>query len=88
MKHDATDRFMRDTICCCYCAEGFLLLHHTLHHSRPLGSGNTVCRVFWPWTPFTNNRRKAGVICFNMSEQLLDLEIQFPRRGKEEGENW
>jgi len=32
MKHDATDRFMRDTIRCCYGTERFLQLYHTLHH--------------------------------------------------------
>jgi hypothetical protein len=36
MKHDATDRFMRDTICSCYDVQRFLQLHHTMHHSRPL----------------------------------------------------
>ena len=36
MKHDAADRFMRDSIGCCHCTERFLLLHHTLHHGRPL----------------------------------------------------
>src|SRR5258705_437856 len=51
MKQNATDRFMRDTICCCYCAERFFLLYHTMHHGRPLGSGNTVCGVLWPRTP-------------------------------------
>jgi hypothetical protein len=32
MKHDATDRFMRDTIRCCHGTERFFLLHHTMHH--------------------------------------------------------
>jgi hypothetical protein len=36
MKHDAADRFMRDTICGCYGAERFFLLYHTMHHGRPL----------------------------------------------------
>jgi hypothetical protein len=27
-------------------------------------------------------------MCFTVSEQLLYLEIQFPSRSKEEGENW
>ena len=36
MKHDAADRFMRDSICGCYGAERFFLLHHTLHDGRPL----------------------------------------------------
>ncbi len=36
MKQKATDRFVRDTIRGCYGAERFVLLHHTLHHGRPL----------------------------------------------------
>ena len=36
MKHDATDGFVRDTICGCYGAERFFLLHHTI--SRPSAS--------------------------------------------------
>ena len=88
MKHDATDRFMRDPIRGCYRAERFLLLHHTMYHSRPVFSWNTVCRVCWPWSTFANNRRRAGVICFTLSEQLLHLEIQCASWGKEEGENW
>ena len=88
MKKNATDRFMRDTIRCCYSAQGFLLLHHTMNDQRPVFSGKTVCGVFWPWSPFANNRRRADVMCFVVSEHVLDLEIQFARRGKEEGANW
>ena len=36
MKHDTTDRFMRDAKCGCYGAERFFLLHHTLQDGRPL----------------------------------------------------
>jgi hypothetical protein len=75
MKKNATDRFIRDTIRCCYSAQGFLLLHHTMNDHRPVFSGNTVVRVFWPWSPFANNRRRAGVMCFVVSEQVLYLEI-------------
>ena len=32
----ATDRFRRDSISCCNCAERFLLLHHTMYYCRPL----------------------------------------------------
>ena len=84
MEHDATDRFMRDTICCCYGAERFLLLHHTMYYCRPVFSGKTVFRVYRPWSPFANHRRRADVICFVVSEQVLDLEIQFSSRSKEE----
>jgi hypothetical protein len=42
MKHDAKDRFMRNSICGCYGSKRLLLLHHTMYHGRPLGSGNTV----------------------------------------------
>ena len=48
MNHDATDRCMRDTICGCYSAERFLLLHHTLHDSRPQFNWNTIVRIFRP----------------------------------------
>ena len=79
---------MRDTICSCHCAERFLLLHHTMNDHRPVFSGNAIFRVFWPRSPFANNRRRADVVCFVVSEQVLDLEIEFAGRGKEEGENW
>jgi hypothetical protein len=80
----ATDRFMRDTIRCCYGAQGFLLLHHTMHDQRPVFCGNTIFGMSWPWSPFANYRRGADVMCFVVSEHVLDLEIQFARRGKEE----
>ena len=88
MKKKATDRFMRDTIRCCYGAQGFLLLHHTMHNQRPVFSGNTVFGVIWPWSPFANNRRRAGVMGFTVSEQVVYFEIQFAQRGKKEVENW
>jgi Ni,Fe-hydrogenase I cytochrome b subunit len=87
-KQEATDRLMRDTIRFCHFSEGFLLLHHTMQHHRPVFSGKSVVRVFRPWPPFANHRRRSGVSCFILSQQVLDLEIQFSRRGKEEGENW
>jgi hypothetical protein len=80
----ATDRFMRDAIRGCYGAQGFLLLHHSLHDYRPVFSGNTICGMFWPWSPFANYRRRAVVMCFIMGEHVLDLEIQFACWGKEE----
>ena len=79
---------MRDTIGCCHYAERFLLLYHTVYHYRPVFSRYTVVWVFWPWSSFVNNRRMAGVMGFTVSERLLDFEIQFARRGKEEVENW
>jgi len=88
MKHDATDRFMRDSIRGCYCTERLLLLHQTMYDCRPVFNGKTVFRVFWPWSPFANNRRRAGVMCFIVSEHVLYFEIQYARRGKEEVENW
>ena len=88
MKQDATDRFMGDTKGCCHCTERFVLLYHPMNDHRPMFSGKTVCGVFWPWSPFANNRRRADVMCFVVSEHVLDLEIQFARRGKEEGANW
>jgi len=68
--------------------ERFILLYHTMHHSRPLGSGNTVCWMFWPRTALlVNNRRSASLSCFTFSKQVLNLLIQYPCRCKEEGEN-
>ena len=57
MKHDTTDRFMRDAICGCYGAERFFLLHHTLHDGRPQVSGNTIVRMFRPWSSALEKRR-------------------------------
>lgn len=88
MKHDTTDRFMRDFICGCYGTERFLLLHHTKYDCRPEFGGNTIFRLFWPWSPFANKRRRADVIGSVVSEHVLDLEIQLASRSKEEGENW
>jgi hypothetical protein len=85
---EATDRFMRNTVCCCHGAQRFLLLYHAMHDHRPVFSGNTVLRMFWPWSPFANNWRRAGVMCIVVSEQVLHLEIKIPRRSKEEVENW
>jgi len=83
-KQNATDRFMRDTIRCCHGTERFFHLYHTMHHGRPLGSWNTVCRVFWPRSAFANHRRRTGIMCIIVSEQVLDLEIQLANRSKEE----
>ena len=84
MKKKATDRFVRDSIGCCYGAQGFLPLHHPMNDYRPVFSGNTICGVFWPWSPFVSKRNRADVICFVVSEHVLDLEIQCARWGKEE----
>jgi hypothetical protein len=89
MKHDATDRFMRDSIRGCYCAERFLLLHHTMYNYRPEFSGNTVVRMFRPWSSVLDHlRRMTSPRCFILSKQVLHLVIQYPRRDKEEVENW
>ncbi len=80
----ATDRFRRDTIRGCHGAKRFLLLHHTLQHRRPLGSGKTVCRLLWSWSPMLDHSRRRA----SLSKQVLHLLIQSPRRGKEEGVNW
>ncbi len=65
MKHDAADRFMRDTIGGCHCTERFLLLHHTMQHGRPFGSGKTVCRPLCPGPSLLDHRRRrASLSCF------------------------
>ena len=89
MKKEATDRFRRDTIRGCYGAQRFLLLHHTMQHRQPLGSGKSVFRLLWPWPPLLDHhRRRADVMGFIVSEQVLHLEIEFADRIKEEGTNW
>ena len=45
MKQDTADRFRRDTVGGCNCAQRFLLLHHTTQHREPLGSGKSGYRV-------------------------------------------
>ncbi len=88
MKHDATDRFMRDAICGCYSAERFLLLHHTLQDSRPQVSWTTIVWLFRPWSSALEKRRVPTLNEFISRQKVLHLQIQFPRRGKEEVKNW
>src|SRR2546425_12194944 len=71
MKDDATDRLMRDTILLCNSTKWFVVLHHAMHDHRPVFNRNTVFRLFRPWSPFTNNRRRAGIMCFVVSEHVL-----------------
>src|SRR5579859_2796762 len=59
-----------------------------MYYRRPVFSGYTIVRLFWPWSPFANHRRRAGAMGFIACEQLLDLEIQYAGRSKEEVENW
>jgi hypothetical protein len=88
MTYDAADRFMRDVICGCYGAQRFFLLHHTLHDGRPQVSWNTIVRMFRPWSSALEKRRVPTLNEFISRQKVLHLEIQFSRRGKEEGENW
>jgi hypothetical protein len=60
VKKKATDRFRRDTRGGCHGAKRFLLLHHTLHHGRPLLSGKSVCRLLWSWSPLLDHRRRRA----------------------------
>src|SRR2546423_3251012 len=62
MKQNAADRFVRDPIRGCHCTERFLLLHHTLHHGRPVGSRKTVCWLLWPWPPLLDHRRRRACL--------------------------
>jgi len=88
MKKEATDRFRRDTKLLCNWTKRFIVLHDTMNNERPVVSRNTALRVFWPWSPFATHWRRADARCFVVSEQVLYLQIQFARRGKEEGTNW
>jgi hypothetical protein len=88
MNEEATDRFMWDSRLICNLTKWFVVLHHAMDDPRPVFSGNTIVRVFWPWSPLANYRRRAGVRGSTVSEHLLDLEIQDARRRKEEVINW
>jgi len=88
MTYDAAYRFMRDVICGCNGAERFLLLHHTLHDGRPQVSWNTIVRMFRPRSSALEKRRVPTLNEFISRQKVLHLQIQFPRRGKEEVENW
>ena len=48
MKHDATARFMRGSIRCCYCTERFFLLYHTMHHCCQCSAGIPYLGCFGP----------------------------------------
>src|SRR6266699_1595475 len=74
MKKDATDCFMGDTILICHLTKWFVVLHHTIDDHRPVFSGDTVFRVFWPSSPLANYRRRTGVRGSTVSEHLLHLE--------------
>ena len=84
IEEEATDRFRRDTKLLCNWTKWVVVLHHTMNNERPVVSRKTVLRVFWPWSPFANHRRRADVACFVVSEQVLHIEIQFASRSKEE----
>jgi hypothetical protein len=88
MEEEATDRFRRDTKLLCNWTKWFVVLHHTMNNERSVFSGKTLWRMFWPWSPFATHRRRADVMGFIVSEQVLHLEIQCARRGKQEGKNW
>jgi hypothetical protein len=79
---------MRDSICGRYGTKRFFLLYHTLYHDRPVFSGNTVCKVLCAWMSLFHNGRMNSLRCFILSQQVLYLLIQDPRRAKEEVENW
>jgi hypothetical protein len=79
---------MRDTILICHLTKWFVVLHHAMDDRWPVFRRNSVVRLSWPWSPFTNKRRRTGVMGFIVGEQLLHLEIQCTSRGKEEVENW
>ena len=87
-EEEATDRFRRDPRVLCNPTKWFVVLHHTMHDHRPVGRGKALCRACWPWPPFATHRRRADVMCFIVSEQVLHLERQCARRDKEEGKNW
>ena len=88
MKKKATDRFRPDPRLLCNPMKWFVGLHHPMKDHRPVGRGKALCRAFWPWPPFATHRRRTGVSCFIVSEQVLHLEIQLASRDKEEGTNW
>jgi hypothetical protein len=88
MKKKATDRFVRDTLGGCYGAQRFVLLHHTLHHHWPVFSGKTVSRVFRLCSSMFEKRRMASLTDVIFCQKVLNLEIQFASRSKQESKNW
>jgi hypothetical protein len=64
MKHDATDRFMRDSIRCCYNVERFFLLQQTMYYCRPKFSENAVVLMSRPWSSMLNKRRVTSLNLF------------------------
>jgi hypothetical protein len=64
IENDATDRFMRDSICDRYGAEWFLLLHPTLYDCRPESCGNTIVRMISSWSSVLENMRAASLKVF------------------------
>ena len=87
-EEEATDRFRRDTKLLCNSTKRFVVLHDTMINERPVFSGKTLLRMFWPWSPFATHWRRASVRCFMVSQQVLYLQIQVARRCKQEGANW
>src|SRR5947209_2703410 len=50
-------------------------------------AGSRISGVL-PWAAFALHRKRAGIMGFTVSQQVLYLEIQFARQSKEEIENW
>ncbi len=88
MEEEATDRFRRDSILLCNWTKWSGVLHDTMKNERPVFSGKTLLRMFWPWSPFATHWRRASVRCFMVSEHVLYLQIQVARQSKQEGKNW
>ena len=78
IKYNATDRFMRDSICGCYGAERFFLLHYTLHDCRPKFSWNTIVRMYRSWSSALEKRRVATLKCSSSASRWCTLRYSFP----------
>ena len=74
LKEHAANCFMRDSICDCDVAKGFLLLHHTMYYCWPLISGNAVFWVIGLGRRFLM-RRVASLQEFIYCQKVLHFEI-------------
>jgi len=48
---------MRDSICGCYGAQRFFMLHHTMYDCLPKFYRNTIVRMFRSWSLVLEKRR-------------------------------
>ena len=88
MKHDATDRFMRDTILLLQPYGVVRFLHHTMHDSSASVQWEYRISDVLALVAVCQQSEDGCSHMLHRERARLDLEIEFARRRKEEGENW